>query len=127
MSYYVYIQCKQLKYKRENKGINIFKENLLINSPLSVIFSKLTKNFKNPKILFHSFDKKIVNMLKLLNKQISGFDKKDKEIIKIRKENLINQLNIIKNNSSLIKKYYRNSCLELKNELKLDIDKYDYL
>ena len=43
------------------------------------------------------------------------------------KENLINQLNVIKNNLSLIKKYYRNDCLELENKLKLDIDKYDYL
>ena len=52
---------------------------------------------------------------------------KDKEISKIKKENLIKKLNVIKNNSSLIKKYYRNDCLELKNKLKLDIDKYDYL
>ncbi len=118
---------KLLKHRSENRNINNIKENLLINSPLLVIFSKLAKNFKNPIILFRNFDKKILNMLKLLNKQIRGFDKKDKEIAKIKKENLIKQLNVLKNNSPSIKKYYRNDCLELKNKLKLDIDKYDYL
>ena len=65
-------------------------------------------------------------MFKLLYKLIK-YKQKDKEILKLKKENLIKQINIIKNNSSLIKKYYRNDCLELKNELKLDIDKFDYL
>ena len=58
---------------------------------------------------------------------MTKYTQKDKEISIIKKENLIKQLNVIKNNSSLIKKYYRNDCLKLKNELKLDIDKYDYL
>jgi hypothetical protein len=118
---------KLLKHRSENRNINNIKEHFLINSPLLVIFSKLAKNFKNPIILFRNFDKKILNMFKLLNQQIRKFDKKDKEVIKIKKENLIKQLNVIKNNSPLIKKYYRNDCLELKNKLKLDIDKYDYL
>ena len=43
------------------------------------------------------------------------------------KENLINQLNIIKNNLSLNNKYYRNDSLDLKNKPKLDIDKHDFL
>ena len=113
---------KLLKYRYENSA----KINLRIESPLAVLCFKLIKNFKSPKILFENFNKKLLNMFKLLNQQIRKFDKKDKEVIKIKKENLIKQLNVIKNNSPLIKKYYRNDCLELKNKLKLDIDKYDY-
>ena len=117
------ISIKLLKYRHENS----VKENHIIESPLPVLCFKLIKNFKSPKILFENFNKKLLNMFKLLNQQIRKFDKKDKEVIKIKKENLIKQLNVIKNNSPLIKKYYRNDCLELKNKLKLDIDKYDYL
>jgi hypothetical protein len=113
---------KLLKYRYENSA----KINLRIESPLAALCFKLIKNFKSPKILFENFNKKLLNMFKLLNQQIREFDKKDKEVIKIKKENLIKQLNVIKNNSPLIKKYYRNDCLELKNKLKLDIDKYDY-
>ena len=116
------ISIKLLKYRHENS----VKENHIIESPLLVLCFKLIKNFKSPKILFENFNKKLLNMFKLLNQQIRKFDKKDKEVIKIKKENLIKQLNVIKNNSPLIKKYYRNDCLELKNKLKLDIDKYDY-
>ena len=65
-------------------------------------------------------------MLKLLNKQIRGFDKKDKEIAKIKKENLIKKLNMLNNNSPLIKKYYQQDCLALKEKLGLDIDKHNY-
>ena len=113
---------KLLKYRYENSA----KINLRIESPLAALCFKLIKNFKSPKILFENFNKKLLNMFKLLNQQIREFDKKDKEVIKIKKENLIKQLNVIKNNSPLIKKYYQNDCLELKNKLKLDIDKYDY-
>ena len=116
------ISIKLLKYRHENS----VKEIHIIESPLPVLCFKLIKNFKSPKILFENFNKKLLNMFKLLNQQIRKFDKKDKEVIKIKKENLIKQLNVIKNNSPLIKKYYRNDCLELKNKLKLDIDKYDY-
>ena len=116
------ISIKLLKYRHENS----VKENHITESPLPVLCFKLIKNFKSPKILFENFNKKLLNMFKLLNQQIRKFDKKDKEVIKIKKENLIKQLNVIKNNSPLIKKYYRNDCLELKNKLKLDIDKYDY-
>ena len=121
------ISLKLLKNTSENTVINNMKEDLIINSPLSVLFSKLIKNFKNPRILFINFNKKLLNMFKLLYKHMTKYKQKDKETSKIKKENLIKQLNMIKNNSSLIKKYYRNDCLELKNELKLDIDKYDYL
>ena len=54
------------------------------------------------------------------------YKQKDKEISKKIKENLIKQLNIIKNNSPLIKKYYQQDCLKLKEKLGLDIDKYNY-
>tara|TARA_B100001123_G_C15141667_1_gene959744 strand:- start:126 stop:1145 length:1020 start_codon:yes stop_codon:yes gene_type:complete len=120
------ISLKLLKNSSENTGFNQIKEDAAINSPLSIFFFKLTKNLKNPRILFFGFSKKLFNMFKLLYKLIK-YKQKDKEILKLKKENLIKQINIIKNNSSLIKKYYRNDCLELKNELKLDIDKYDYL
>ena len=117
---------KLLKNSSENTSFNQIKEDAAINSPLLIFFFKLTKNLKNPRILFFGFSKKLFNMFKLLYKLIK-YKQKDKEILKLKKENLIKQINIIKNNSSLIKKYYRNDCLELKNELKLDIDKYDYL
>ena len=120
------ISIKLLKYSRENTSIDQIKESPLINGPLSIIFSKIAKNFKNPRILFQNFDKKILNMIKLLNKQIRGFDKKDKEILKIKKKNLIKQLNMIKNNSPWIKKYYQQDCLALKEKLGLDIDKHNY-
>jgi hypothetical protein len=120
------ISLKLLKNTSENTANNNMNEDHIINSPLSVLLSKLIKNFKNPRILFINFNKKLLNMFKLLYKQ-TIYKQKDKEISKIKKENLIKQLKIIKDNSSLIKKYYRNDCLELKNELKLDIDKYDYL
>ena len=111
----------------KNRYENVLEEDVIINNPLSIVFSKLINNFNNPKYLFENFNNKLSNMLKLLNKQIRGFDKKDKEIAKIKKENLIKNFNMIKDNSPLIKKYYQNDCLELKNKLKLDIDKYDYL
>ena len=57
---------------------------------------------------------------------MTKFKKKDKEILKIKKENLIKQLEMIKNNSLLIKKYYHQDCLKLKEKLGLDIDKYNY-
>ena len=116
------ISIKLLKYRHENS----VKENHIIESPLPVLCFKLIKNFKSPKILFENFNKKLLNMFNLLYRYIVTYKAKDKKISKIKKENLIKQLNIIKNNSSLIKKYYRNDCLELKNELKLDIDKYGY-
>ena len=42
------------------------------------------------------------------------------------KDALNNQLNIIADNKTLIKKYYRHDCLLLKKERGLDIDKYNY-
>jgi len=121
------ISLKLLKNTSENVVIDNMKEDLFINTPLSALFSKLIKNFKNPKILFINFNEKLLNMFKLLYIHMTKYKQKDKEISKIKKENLIKQLNVIKNNSLLIKKYYRNDSLKLKSELKLDIDKYDYL
>jgi len=116
------ISIKLLKNRYEN----LFEVDSVINNPLSLLCSKLTMYFNNKKYLFENFNKKLLNMFNLLYRYIVTYKAKDKKISKIKKENLIKQLNIIKNNSSLIKKYYRNDCLELKNELKLDIDKYGY-
>ena len=121
------ISTRLLKYNKENTTSNELKEHPHIHSPLSIVFSKLINNFNNPKYLFENFNNKSFNMFKLLFKQMAKYSQKDKEIAKIKKENLIKKFNIIKNNSPLVKKYYRNDCLELKNKLKLDIDKYDYL
>ena len=121
------ISRRLLKYNKENTSSNDLKENSNINSPLSIVFSKLIKNFNNPKNLFNHFNNKSSNMFKLLFKQMAKFSQKDNETAKIKKEKLIMQLNVINNNSPLIKKYYRNDCLKLKKEVKLDIDKYNYL
>ena len=116
------ISLKLLKYRKASS----IKINHFINSPLSILCFKLIKNFKSPKILFENFNKKLLNMFKLLYKCMIKYELKDKEISKIKKENLIKQLNMIKNNSPLIKKYYQQDCLALKEKLGLDIDKYNY-
>jgi len=120
------ISIKLLKYKSENRSSYYLKEDLRINSPFSIICFKLMKNFKNPNILFQNFNKKLLNLFKLLLIQMREFKRRDKEFLIIKKDKLIEQLNIIKNNSTLIKTYYRQDCLALKKELGLDIDKYDY-
>ena len=121
------ISIKLLKNTFQNRSNYDIKETPLMNSPLSIVCAKLAKNFKNPRIIFYNFNKNLLNMCKLMYEHMTKYKQKDKEIIKIKKEIFYKQIKIILNNSSLIKEYYRQDCLSLKKELKLDIDKYDYL
>ena len=121
------ISKKLLKNKREQVGHYDMKQSAAINSPLSLIYFKLLKNLKDPKNLFHNFKKKLINLCYLLYKSTFKFSYRDKESLKIKKDNLIKQSNIIKDNLPLIKKYYKEDCLALKKELGSDIDKYNYL
>ena len=121
------ISKKLLKNKREQVRYYDLQESIAINSPLSLIYFKLLKNLKDPKNLLHNFKKKLINLYYLLYKSIFKFSYKDKESLKIKKDNLIEQSNLINDNLPLIKKYYKEDCLALKKELGSDIDKYNYL
>ena len=121
------ISKKLLKNKREQVRHYDMQQSIAINSPLSLIYFKLLKNLKDPKNLFRNFKKKLINLCCLLYKNTFKFSYKDKESLKITKDNLIKQSNIIKDNLPLIKKYYKEDCLALKKELGPDIDKYNYL
>ncbi|MBC8294212.1 MAG: hypothetical protein H8E55_00215 [Pelagibacterales bacterium] len=121
------ISKKLLKNKREQVRHYDMQQSIAINSPLSLIYFKLLKNLKDPKNLFRNFKKKLINLCCLLYKNTFKFSYKDKESLKITKDNLIKQSNIIKDNLPLIKKYYKEDCLALKKELGSDIDKYNYL
>jgi hypothetical protein len=121
------ISKKLLKDKREQVNYYDINQSSVINTPLSLIYFKLFKNLKDPKNLFRNFKKKFINLCYLLYKNIFKFSYKDKEIIKIKKENLIKQSNMINTNIELIKEYYKEDCLALKKELELDIDKYNCL
>ncbi len=67
------------------------------------------KNLKRPKNLFNNFFSKLNNFVKCLcvERKNHGYKK-------------------IKQNSQLIKKYYREDCLELEKKLHLGLDQYDY-
>ena len=119
---------KLLKDKKEQVNYYDIHQSSVINSPLSLIYFKLFKNLKNPKNLFRNFKKKLINLSWLLYKNIFKFSYKDKEILKNKKDNLIKQSNMIYANLTLIKEYYKEDSLALKKEeLGLDIDKYNYL
>ena len=122
------IAKKLLKDKKEQVNYYDIHQSSVINSPLSLIYFQLFKNLKNPKNLFRNFKKKLINLFWLLYKNIFKFSYKDKEILKRKKDNLIKQLNMINANLTLIKEYYKEDSLALKKEeLGLDIDKYNYL
>jgi len=120
------ISIKLLQDRNENSFSSVFKEGLKYNSAMSIIFYKLKKNIKNPSIFFENFTKKILRMFKLIFLTIS---KNDPQLEKNRQKmmnDFYNQYNMIKNNKSLIKEYYKDDCLALTKRHELDIKKYNY-
>ena len=67
------------------------------------------RNLKQPKHLFNNFFRKLNSFVKFLS--VEGKNKGYKNI---------------KKNSQLIKKYYREDCLELEKKLHLDLDQFNY-
>ena len=92
-----------------------------------VFFCKLKKNLKNRGIFFENFAKKLLRMFELMFIGVFKYNSQHKKNTKKIKDAFNNQLNIIEDNKTLIKKYYRYDCLVLKKECGLDIDKYNYL
>ena len=91
-----------------------------------VFFCKLKKNLKNRGIFFENFAKKLLRMFELMFIGVFKYNSQHKKNTKKIKDAIYNQLNIIADNKTLIKKYYRHDCLALKKEHGLDIDKYNY-
>ena len=121
------ITRKLINNKIENSSEGVLNEHPLINSKLSIIISKLKKNFFKPIKLLESLDKKIFNFYFLLKNLI--LDKKDEKKVRnfIKDKNDFSyQLNYLKNNSSLIKEFYKEDNLKFKRDLKIDLEKYSY-
>ena len=121
------ISKKILKNKKEQVNYYDIRQSSVINLPLSLIYYKFLKNFKDPKNLLNNFTGKVINFCSLLFKNVFKMSYKDKEIIKIKKDNFIKQSNLIKNNLAMIKEFYKEDSLALNKELGSDIDKYNYL
>ena len=121
------ISKKILKNKKEQVNYYDIRQSSVINLPLSLIYYKFIKNFKDPKNLLNNFTGKVINFCSLLFKNVFKISYKDKEIIKIKKDNFIKQSKLIKNNLAMIKEFYKEDSLALKKELGPDIDKYNYL
>jgi hypothetical protein len=120
------ISIKLLKDRGVNSFSSVFKESLRYNSPISIIFYKLKKNIKNPTIFFENFFKKTLRMFRLMFASLSKVNPQQEKDRQKMMNDFYNQYNIIKNNKSLIKRYYKDDCLALKKSHKLDIEKYNY-
>ena len=121
------ISIKLLKDRREDDFNSIFGEKLALNTVWSIIFYKLKKNLKNRDIFFENFAKKLLRMFELMFVGVFKYNSQHKKNTKKIKDTFNKQFNIIADNKTLIKKYYRYDCLALKKECGLDIDKYNYL
>ncbi len=122
------ITKKLIKGRIENSSKAVLNEHPLINSKFSIIYNKMTKNFLSPKIFFRKFDKKIFNFYFHLKDLIIKKSKiRNNYDFTYKKKNFTNRLDHLKDNSEIIKKFYREDNLKLINDLNIDIDKYDYL
>jgi len=88
-------------------------------------FNKLNyliyKNLKQPKNLCNHFFRKLNSLVKFL------FVERNKETYRKSEQKRKNDgYKKIKQNSQLIKKYYREDCLKLEKKLHLGLDQYDY-
>ena len=121
------ITYRLINKKRENTQETVLKEHPGINSKFSIIYKKLKKNFLSPNKLIENFDKKIFNLYFLLKDLvIKRRDRIENINFEKDKESFKKQINILKNNSSLIKEYYKEDNLKLLNELKINIKEYGY-
>ena len=121
------ISIKLLKDRREDRFNARFEEKLRYNTAGSIIFNKLKKNLKNRDIFFENFAKKLYRLFELMFIGVFKYNFQHKKNTMKIKDALNNQLNIITDNKTFIKKYYRDDCLLLKNECGLDIDKHNYI
>jgi len=121
------ISIKLLKDKREDSFSTHFEEKLRYNTVGSIIFNKLKKNLKNRDIFFENFAKKLFRLFELMFIGVFKYNSQHKKNTKKIKDVFNKQLNIITDNKTLIKKYYRYDCLLLKKECGLDIDKHNYI
>ena len=122
------ITKKLVRGEIENSSKVVLHEHPLINSKLKIIFNKILKNLSSPKSLFDRFDKKIFNFYLLLKDLIFRKNRKieKNENFNQNKKNLKMKIDLLRKNSDLIKKFYREDNLKLMNDLKIDIKKYDY-
>ena len=105
LSNYLEIEISETKKLLYDRKINVTADKVKYRELNYLIY----KNLKQPKALFNNFFRKLnsfVNFLFVENKN-SGYKK-------------------IKQNSQLIKKYYRDDCSELEKKLHLGLDQFNY-
>jgi hypothetical protein len=104
LSNYLEIETSETRKLLYNRKINVTADKLKYKRLNYLIY----ENLKQPKNLFNNFFRKL-NSLKFLFEEgkNEGYKK-------------------IKQNSQLIKKYYREDCLKLEKKLHLGLDQYDY-
>jgi hypothetical protein len=105
LSNYLEIEISETRKLLYNNKINVTADKLKYKRLNYLIY----KNLKQPKNLFNNFFRKLYYFVKLLfvEGKNDGYKK-------------------IKQNSQLIKKYYREDCLKLEKKLHLGLDQYDY-
>ena len=117
-----------IKGKIENSTNVVLKEHHLINSKFEIIANKILKNLSSPKLLLNKFDKKMFNFYLLIKDLIlrKKSNLKNNNKHSYIKKNFISKLDILKKNSEIIKKFYREDNLKFMNDLNIDIKKHDY-
>ena len=122
---------KLLTGKIENTSIKHLRENIVTNNKFIVLIRLIIKNLKSPIFLLKNLKKKtkaffcfifITKSENFTNQKskIEFIPKKDK------KEKILHNLEIIKNQKNLIKNFFKEDTQALKKELNLDLDRYDY-
>ena len=105
LSNYLEIEISETRKLLYNKKMNVTADKLYYKGLYYLIY----RNLKQPKNLFNNFFRKLNSFVKFLSEE--GKNKGYKKI---------------KQNSQLIKKYYREDCLELEKKLHLGLDQFNY-
>ena len=105
LSNYLEIEISETRKLLHNKKIHVTGDKLKYKRLNYLIY----RNLKQPKNLYNNFFRKLNSLVKFLTEEgkNEGYEK-------------------IKQNSQLIKKYYREDCLELEKKLHLGIDQSNY-
>jgi len=101
-------------------------EDLRSNSPINVLSHKILRSIFEPGELFFNLHKKFLIAVNLVKQQFSDDYKENKEKIKKRKINFLNQYCLLKSQSELIQKYYKEDTLELEKNIKKNLKKLKY-
>ena len=117
LSNYLEIEKTETRKILHNKKAHITVDKMEFNKLNYLIY----KNLQQPKNLFKNFFPKLNSFVKFL------FVERNKETYRKSKQKMKNEgYKKIKQNSQLIKKYYRDDCFELEKKLHLGMDQFNY-